>query len=172
MIPWLSGSTVASNGDVTLMLDLPALAEVGLADEESYVEEVVEEEDKAPIIMVVDDSITFRKMATKLLTREGYDVVEARDGMEAVEKLGDVQPDAFLLDVEMPRMGGFELARHIRHTDGINECPIVMVTSRTGEKHKNYATEIGVNDYFGKPFNNKALVESINKLVEARHASA
>jgi len=172
LIPWLSGSTVSSNGEVTLMLDLPALAEVGLAAEEHDVEDAVEEENKAPVIMVVDDSITFRKVATKLLTREGYDVVEARDGVEAVEKLADVRPDAFLLDVEMPRMDGFELARHIRHTDAISDCPIVMVTSRTGSKHKNYATEIGVNDYFGKPFNNKELVASINKLVEANHASA
>ncbi|PHS73147.1 MAG: hypothetical protein COB22_02465 [Cycloclasticus sp.] len=171
LIPWLSGSAVSSTGDVTLILDLPALAEVGVAKEEHVVEEVVEE-DLAPLVMVVDDSITFRKVATRLLLREGYRVVDARDGVEAVEKLSNVTPDAFLLDVEMPRMDGFDLARHIRHTDGIDNCPIVMVTSRTGEKHQNHAKEIGVDDYFGKPFNNKALIESINSLLEVRHAGA
>jgi chemosensory pili system protein ChpA (sensor histidine kinase/response regulator) len=172
LIPWLSGSTISSTGDVTLMLDMPALVEMDVIFQQgNYVEKVAVEE-QAPTIMVVDDSITFRKVATKLLLREGYQVVEARDGVEAVEKLVDTQPDAFLLDVEMPRMDGFDLANHIRNTEGISERPIVMVTSRTGDKHKNHAKEIGVNDYFGKPFNNKELVESINNLVEASHANA
>ena len=171
-ISWLSGSTVSGEGDIVLMLDLPALASIG-APQQTDIEPVAvtPEVRTTPLVMVVDDSITFRKVATKLLTRQGYDVVDARDGMDAVEKLTDVCPDLFLLDVEMPRMDGFELARHIRHTDGISDCPIVMVTSRTGEKHQNYAKNLGVNDYFGKPFDNKVLVASIKGLLERRYAN-
>ena len=173
MISWLSGSTVSGEGDIVLMLDLPVLASIGRpqhADAEPMA--VKSELRTAPLVMVVDDSITFRKVAAKLLAKQGYEVVDARDGVEAVEKLTDISPDLFLLDVEMPRMDGFELARHIRHTDEMSDCPIVMVTSRTGEKHKNHAKDIGVNDYFGKPFDNKLLVASIKGLLEGRHANA
>ena len=172
LIPWLSGSTISSTGEVILMLDLPALVEEGEISQEYDLLEPVVEEKRQPVIMVVDDSITFRKVATKLMLREGYQVVEARDGVDAIEKLKAVQPDIFLLDVEMPRMDGFELAGHIRRAEGMSDSPIVMVTSRTGDKHKNHAKEIGVNDYFGKPFNKEELVKSINSLVEASRASA
>lgn len=170
LIPWLSGSTISSQGDVILLLDLPTLVEVGKPNEQRAIDDKASIKDTAPRIMVVDDSITFRKVATKLLQRSGYTVIEARDGLEAVEKLDEVAPDGFLLDVEMPRMDGFELARHIRRTTGIKDRPIVMVTSRTGEKHKNHAQEIGVNDYFGKPFDSAALIASINGLMGAAHA--
>lgn len=170
LIPWLSGSTISSQGEVILLLDLPTLVELGKPNEQRFVEDKSNVKDEAPMIMVVDDSITFRKVATKLLRRAGYRVLEARDGLEAVEKLDEVTPDGFLLDVEMPRMDGFELARHIRRTAEIKDCPIVMVTSRTGEKHKNHAQEIGVNDYFGKPFDSAALIASINGLMGAAHA--
>ena len=172
MISWLSGATVSDEGDIVMMLDLPALASLG-APTQDINKPVDVEEDKpsVPLVMVVDDSITFRKVATRLLKRQGYDVVDARDGLDAVEKLASITPDLFLLDVEMPRMDGFELARHIRHTEGINNCPIVMVTSRTGIKHQNYAKEIGINEYFGKPFDNKVLVGSIKGLLEASYAN-
>ena len=171
MISWLSGSTVSDEGDIVLMLDLPALASIGKPQDMDEKLTTVASEIAAPLIMVVDDSITFRKVATKLLTKQGYEVVDARDGIDAVEKLTGIQPDLFLLDVEMPRMDGFELARHIRHTNGISDCPIVMVTSRTGEKHKNHAKDIGVSDYFGKPFDSRLLVASIKGLLESQYAS-
>lgn len=173
MISWLSGSTVSGEGDIVLMLDLPVLASIGRPQRADAEPITVKSELRAtPLVMVVDDSITFRKVAAKLLARQGYEIVDARDGVEAVEKLTNIRPDLFLLDVEMPRMDGFELARHIRHTDEMSDCPIVMVTSRTGEKHKNHAKDIGVNDYFGKPFDNKLLVASIKGLLENRHANA
>ena len=172
MISWLSGATVSDEGDIVMMLDLPALASLGEPTQEvSKPVDAADDKPTAPLVMVVDDSITFRKVATRLLKRQGYDVVDARDGLDAVEKLTNITPDLFLLDVEMPRMDGFELARHIRHTEGINDCPIVMVTSRTGIKHQNYAKEIGINEYFGKPFDNKVLVESIKDLLEASYAN-
>lgn len=172
MISWLSGSTVSDEGDIVLMLDLPALASIGVPEDiDNKLTTVTSDIETAPLIMVVDDSITFRKVATRLLTKQGYEVVDARDGIDAVEKLTDIQPDLFLLDVEMPRMDGFELVRHIRHTNGISDCPIVMVTSRTGEKHKNHAKDLGVSDYFGKPFDSKLLVASIKGLLESQYAS-
>ena len=172
MISWLSGATVSDEGDIVMMLDLPALASLGEPTQEvSKPVDAADDKPTAPLVMVVDDSITFRKVATRLLKRQGYDVVDARDGLDAVEKLTNITPDLFLLDVEMPRMDGFELARHIRHTEGISDCPIVMVTSRTGIKHQNYAKEIGINEYFGKPFDNKVLVESIKDLLEASYAN-
>ena len=172
MISWLSGSTVSDEGDIVLMLDLPALASIGVPQGmDKKPTPVTSEIAAAPLIMIVDDSITFRKVATRLLIKQGYEVIDARDGIDAVEKLTDIQPDLFLLDVEMPRMDGFELARHIRHTNGISDCPIVMVTSRTGEKHKNHAKDIGVSDYFGKPFDSKLLVASIKGLLESQYAS-
>ena len=172
MISWLSGATVSDEGDIVMMLDLPVLASLGApAQDVNKPVDVEEDKPTAPLVMVVDDSITFRKVATRLLKRQGYDVVDARDGLDAVEKLTNMTPDLFLLDVEMPRMDGFELARHIRHTEGINNCPIVMVTSRTGIKHQNYAKEIGANGYFGKPFDNKVLVGSIKNLLEASYAN-
>ena len=172
MISWLSGATVSDEGDIVMMLDLPALASLGVPiHEDNKPVDIVDDKPTVPLVMVVDDSITFRKVATRLLKRQGYEVVDARDGLDAVEKLTNITPDLFLLDVEMPRMDGFELARHIRHTADINDCPIVMVTSRTGIKHQNYAKDIGINEYFGKPFDNKVLVESIKNLLEASYAN-
>lgn len=172
VIPWLSGSTVFNDGEIVLMLDLPILAEmgeVGISKEqqENRIQEVL-----APLVMVVDDSVTFRRVASRLLMQNGYRVIEARDGVEAIEKLENIKPDLFLLDVEMPRMDGFELARYIRETDAISERPIVMVTSRIGVKHQDYAEDIGINEYFGKPFDNKALVTSIGELLEGSRANA
>jgi len=172
IIPWLSGSTVFNDGEIVYMLDLPMLADIGEVDvsKEELSDEL--EDVLSPLVMVVDDSITFRRVATRLLIQNGYRVVEARDGVDAIEKLDDAQPDLFLLDVEMPRMDGFQLARHIRESAAMSELPIVMVTSRTGDKHKDYAKGIGVNEYFGKPFDNKALVLSIKKLLEESRANA
>ncbi len=171
-IAWLSGSTISGEGNIVLMLDLPVLASLDLPQKAGDAPNAVPPTIRAgPLVMVVDDSITFRKVANKLLTRQGYEVVDARDGMEAVEKLTDIRPDIFLLDVEMPRMDGFELAQYIRRTDGISDRPIVMVSSRTGEKHQRHAKDIGVNSYFGKPFDKELLVASIKGLLEQRYAS-
>ncbi|ORU90008.1 MAG: hypothetical protein A6F71_03330 [Cycloclasticus sp. symbiont of Poecilosclerida sp. M] len=174
MIPWLSGSTVTNDGDIVMILDLPALALLGAPNATVIKEQlqIKKEEIEKPIVMVVDDSITFRKVATRLLERQGYEVVAVHDGIEAIEKLGSVTPDLFLLDVEMPRMDGFELSRHIRSTEEIADKPIVMVTSRTGQKHRDYSKKLGVNEHFGKPFDKNELLRSINRLVEGQDAGS
>jgi len=115
-----------------------------------------------PLVLVVDDSLTVRKITTRLLTREGFRVDSAKDGVDALERMHDLIPDVVLLDVEMPRMDGFELARVMRSDNRLKSVPIIMITSRTADKHRNHAMEIGVNVYLGKPYQEQQLLDSIN----------
>jgi chemosensory pili system protein ChpA (sensor histidine kinase/response regulator) len=119
------------------------------------------EEARIPTIMVVDDSLTVRKITSRLLEREGFQVVTAKDGVDALEQLVDMKPDVMLLDIEMPRMDGFDLARNVRADARLRDIPIIMITSRMADKHRNYAMEIGVNHYLGKPYQEEQLLELI-----------
>ena len=105
-----------------------------------------------PLVMVVDDSITVRRVTQRLLQREGYRVVLAADGLQALERLQEERPAVVLSDIEMPRMDGFDLARNIRADARLKDLPIVMITSRIAEKHREYAKELGVDHYLGKPY--------------------
>jgi chemosensory pili system protein ChpA (sensor histidine kinase/response regulator) len=116
-------------------------------------------------VMVVDDSLTVRRVTQRLLAREGYQVVLAKDGIDALEQLQTVTPDVMLVDIEMPRMDGFDLTRNVRGDARTAGIPIVMITSRTADKHKNYAYELGVNEYFGKPYREDDLLEAITRFV-------
>jgi chemosensory pili system protein ChpA (sensor histidine kinase/response regulator) len=169
----ISGATIQGDGRVVLILDMPALVrrvDATITEEPLIVEDYVEE--VTPRIMVVDDSITVRKVTTRLLERHDYDVMTAKDGVDAVTVLNDDIPDVMLLDIEMPRMDGFELATIIRHDERLKNIPIIMITSRTGEKHRDRAMTIGVNEYMGKPYNETDLIETINKLLsEAKQAN-
>lgn len=113
------------------------------------------------IVMVVDDSLTVRRVTQRLLTREGYQVVLAKDGVDALQHLQSVTPDVMLVDIEMPRMDGFDLTRNIRDDERTRDIPIIMITSRTASKHRNYAMELGVNEYLGKPYQEDALLKLI-----------
>lgn len=162
----LSGATIQGDGRVVLILDMPALirrVDAHIIDTASVEEVVVEE--KVPTVMVVDDSITVRKVTTRLLERYDFEVITAKDGVDAVTVLADTVPDVMLLDIEMPRMDGFELATIIRHDERLKQIPIIMITSRTGEKHRERAEAIGVNRYMGKPYNEVDLLETINGLL-------
>jgi chemosensory pili system protein ChpA (sensor histidine kinase/response regulator) len=117
-------------------------------------------------VMVVDDSITVRKVTTRLLERNDMNVIAAKDGVDAVSKLQENIPDIMLLDIEMPRMDGFELATHVRNEPRLRDIPIIMITSRTGDKHRQRAMQIGVNRYLGKPFQEGELLENIQALLE------
>lgn len=123
------------------------------------------------IVMVVDDSLTVRRVTQRLLVREGYQVVLAKDGIDALEQLQSVSPDVMLVDIEMPRMDGFDLTRNVRGDERTSHIPIIMITSRTADKHRNYAAELGVNEYFGKPYREDDLLAAIEgfvgKLTEA-----
>jgi chemosensory pili system protein ChpA (sensor histidine kinase/response regulator) len=106
----------------------------------------------APLVLVVDDSVTVRRVSQRLLLREGYRVTLASDGLQAIEKLAEERPALVLSDIEMPRMDGFDLVRNIRQDASLAGMPVIMITSRIAEKHREHARELGVNHYLGKPF--------------------
>jgi len=116
--------------------------------------------------MVIDDSVTVRKVTSRLLERLGMEVVLAQDGVDAVNQLNEMEllPDVLLLDIEMPRMDGFEVANRVRHTARLKHIPIIMITSRTGTKHRERALALGVDDYMGKPYQETELLEKIAAL--------
>ncbi len=164
----LSGATILGDGSILLILDVTALARsVALPEAEQIIVEEREapQEDTRTLAMVVDDSITVRRVTQRLLERYGMRVVTAKDGVDALATLQETIPDVMLLDIEMPRMDGYELAQHMRNDERFKAIPIIMITSRTGEKHRNRAMEIGVNKYLGKPYQETELLENIQELV-------
>ena len=158
----IGGATVLADGQVVLILNPVALstrAPLAVAPPPSAAAEAPAV--RVPTVMVVDDSLTVRKVTGRLLSREGYRVLTAKDGVDALEQLLDVVPDVLLVDIEMPRMDGFDLTRNIRADERLKAVPIIMVTSRIGEKHRAYAFEVGVNDYLGKPYQEDDLLRRI-----------
>ena len=164
----VDGATVLGNGQVVLILNPVALSSRTPVAE--FITPIptapVQVEGDAvaatlPTVMVVDDSLTVRKITGRLLAREGYQVILAKDGVEALEHLLDVIPDVMIVDIEMPRMDGFDLTRNIRADDHLKAIPIIMITSRTADKHRNFAFEIGVNHYLGKPYQEDELLELV-----------
>jgi chemosensory pili system protein ChpA (sensor histidine kinase/response regulator) len=160
-IAGISGATVLGDGRVALILNPFQLAERA---PEVRVEQAPEIIELAPLIMVVDDSLTVRKITTRFLQREGYRVTTARDGVEALEMLEDEMPAVMLLDIEMPRMDGFEVVRHVRAGATTRHLPIIMITSRTADKHRSHALEAGVDGYMGKPYQEDELLGEIQRL--------
>jgi chemosensory pili system protein ChpA (sensor histidine kinase/response regulator) len=124
-----------------------------------------------PLVMVVDDSLTVRKITSRMLTREGFEVATAKDGVDGLQQLQDIEPDIILLDIEMPRMDGFEFARNVRADAKTKGIPIIMITSRTADKHRNHALEIGVNEYMGKPYQEEQLLALIRQYTAHRVAA-
>ncbi|MDZ4144240.1 MAG: Hpt domain-containing protein [Burkholderiales bacterium] len=118
---------------------------------------------QVPLVMVVDDSITVRRVTQRLLQREGYRVVLAADGLQALERLQDERPSVVLSDIEMPRMDGFDLARNIRGDAKLKDLPIIMITSRIATKHRDHAMELGVNHYLGKPYPEDELLSLVRR---------
>ncbi len=173
-MPGIAGATVLGSGSVVLILNPVALTQPGIARarEAAPVQLRPPKPEEAPVlqtmplVMVVDDSLTVRKVTSRMLARAGYDVATAKDGVDALEQLTQVVPDVMLLDVEMPRMDGFELTRQIRRDPKLHNLPILMITSRTAEKHRDYALELGVNAYFGKPFQEEELLQQISSYVD------
>jgi chemosensory pili system protein ChpA (sensor histidine kinase/response regulator) len=167
-VPGVAGATVLGNGKVVLILNPVQLAQRQgipslLAQRQSAVQQLPA---ALPVIMIVDDSLTVRKITSKLLTREGYQVVTAKDGVDALQALEDVTPQVMLVDIEMPRMDGFELTKNVRGNAKTANIPIIMITSRTAEKHRNYAQELGVNVYLGKPYQEEELLGYIAGFVK------
>lgn len=168
----VSGATILGDGRVVLILDINSIIRIsGSIREGSHVYEPVEAEVESSQvnIMVVDDSITVRKVTTRLLERNNMKVITAKDGVDAVAVLDEHIPDVMLLDIEMPRMDGYELATYMRNDARLKEIPIIMITSRTGDKHRRRAEEIGVNRYMGKPYQESDLLENIEQLLQNKN---
>lgn len=157
----VAGATVMGNGEVVLIINPAQLAD-NISDTEldaaMQAGMVAQLSDVPALVMVVDDSVTVRKVTQRLLTREGFDVLLAKDGVDALRQLQDQQPAIMLVDVEMPRMDGFDLTRAIRKESRYADIPIVMITSRTADKHKKFALSLGVNEFLGKPYIESNLV--------------
>ncbi len=165
----LSGATVMGDGSVVVILDPHALvrraaATVGLVAPSLRQLDVKRE---IRTILVVDDSVTVRKVTTRFLEREGFNVITAKDGVDALQVLQGRIPDLMLLDIEMPRMDGFEVAKNMRTTEEWRRIPIIMITSRTGDKHREHALSIGVNHYMGKPYQEDVLLQAIHRIIGA-----
>ncbi|MEM1433706.1 MAG: Hpt domain-containing protein [Pseudomonadota bacterium] len=163
----ISGATILGDGSVVVILDLLALIRLRSQQSRTPGKKSGLHSSRTRCVMVVDDSVTVRKVTSRLLERQGMDVLVAKDGVEAVALLQERRPDIMLLDIEMPRMDGFEVARQIRHDEQLDGLPIVMISSRTGDKHQERATELGVNRFLGKPFQESELLETIDQLVQS-----
>jgi chemosensory pili system protein ChpA (sensor histidine kinase/response regulator) len=180
-VPGIFGATIMGDGSVVMILDLAPLVRrsAALRDRVEAGEVAapvapppmpVIETRVQPLIMVVDDSITMRKVTTRVLERNDMEVITAKDGLDAVEKLQDKVPDIVLLDVEMPRMDGYELATYMKNDARLKLVPIIMITSRTGEKHRQRALEIGVERYLGKPYQEADLLRNVQETLRLSRA--
>ncbi len=172
-LPGLTGMSVLASGAVVLIYNPVALASVfgeaarrvqatatasAFNGQELPSSDAQESQALAPLILVVDDSITVRRVTQRLLHREGYRVALAGDGLQALELLQDERPAVVLSDIEMPRMDGMELTRQIRRTPAFADLPIIVITSRIAQKHRDYAAALGVNHYLGKPYSESELL--------------
>jgi chemosensory pili system protein ChpA (sensor histidine kinase/response regulator) len=167
-MPGIGGGVIMPDGNVAIVLDLVSLVSQTGDGEQADAMELLEKitrkegESRPRLIMVVDDSITVRKVTSATLKRHGLEVITAKNGLEALELLETQLPDVILLDIEMPKMDGFEVATHIRkQPPPIGTIPIIMITSRIGDKHRTRAQEIGVNEFMSKPFVEEVLIEHI-----------
>ncbi|MDC8758754.1 Hpt domain-containing protein [Janthinobacterium fluminis] len=170
----IAGATVLGSGEIVLILNPVALAQhlaqhpelrAHYAAAAAGADAGAAARLRDKVIMVVDDSLTVRRVTQRLLEREGYQVVLAKDGVDALEQLQGVTPAMMLVDIEMPRMDGFDLTRNVRGDARTQAIPIIMITSRSADKHRNYALELGVDAYFGKPFQEEVLLAAISGLL-------
>ena len=113
-----------------------------------------------------------RKVTGRVLERNNFEVATAKDGLDALERMVDVVPDLMLLDIEMPRMDGYELATAMKADPRLAKVPIIMITSRTGDKHRQRAMDIGVDRYLGKPYQENELMRNVFGLLEAVRSDA
>jgi chemosensory pili system protein ChpA (sensor histidine kinase/response regulator) len=178
-LPGLAGVTLLPSGRVALiynpvalatlygpaararMLEVPSAAQAAI---EAAPAPVVS---TSPLVLVVDDSLTVRRVTQRLLVREGYRVVTAKDGLDALEKLAEGRPSVMLTDIEMPRMDGFDLVRNVRADAQLADLAVIMITSRIAQKHRDYAATLGVDHYLGKPYSEEELLSLV-----ARYAGA
>jgi chemosensory pili system protein ChpA (sensor histidine kinase/response regulator) len=164
-VPGVSGATVLADGRIALIMNPVLLAqrEHAAPSAPRVLQTTTAKAAAAPLVMVVDDSLTVRKITGRLLEREGYRVLTAKDGVDALEQMAESLPKVMLVDIEMPRMDGFDLARNVRADARTRGIPIIFISSRTAEKHRNQAAQLGVNAFFGKPYPEAELLQLVAK---------
>ena len=175
-VPGLGGATILSDGQVVVIIDLNELARVSIVDlprigqqnNKGLEHDSRSTNEVSTSVLVVDDSVTVRKVTSRILRRQGYRVLTAKDGIEALKTMQDEIPAVILLDIEMPRMDGFEVATRVRASDELRNIPIIMITSRTGDKHRQRAMELGVDHYMGKPYQEEHLLETLDELLSTQ----
>jgi chemosensory pili system protein ChpA (sensor histidine kinase/response regulator) len=163
----ISGATILGDGRIVIILDMGALVRSEWRSRAADVSVRPTRDDRI-FALVVDDSITVRRVTQRFLERNGMRVMTAKDGVEAMALLQEHTPDVILLDIEMPRMDGYEVASHVRNDARLADIPIIMITSRVSDKHRARAIELGVDDYLGKPYQESQLLDAIEPLVLAR----
>jgi chemosensory pili system protein ChpA (sensor histidine kinase/response regulator) len=163
----ISGATILGDGSIVLILDIHALVRTG-APVVEIKKAAPTPTDERPLALVVDDSITVRRVTERFLARNGLRCATAKDGLDAISVMQEAKPDIILLDIEMPRMDGYEFASHVRNDNQVSDVPIIMITSRVGDKHRARAIELGVNDYLGKPYQDADLLEAIRRQLEEK----
>jgi chemosensory pili system protein ChpA (sensor histidine kinase/response regulator) len=174
-LPGLAGATVLASGAVALIYNPVALSALYAEPSRRWVREQREASRQvqthpgggrrpaqAPLVLVVDDSVTVRRVTQRLLQREGYRVALAVDGLQALERLREESPVVVLCDIEMPRMDGFELLRQLRGDARWQTLPVVMITSRTADKHQDHARRMGADHYLGKPYAEEELLALVS----------
>ncbi len=178
-LPGLAGVTLLASGAVALIYNPVALAtlygdnaraatQAALQVTSADLTPSVGPAALAPLVLVVDDSLTVRRVTQRMLLREGYRVVLAKDGLDALERLSEEIPEIVLSDIEMPRMDGFDLVRNMRADARLRDLPVIMITSRIAQKHRDYAAELGVNHYLGKPYSEEDLLVLIARYTDDR----
>jgi chemosensory pili system protein ChpA (sensor histidine kinase/response regulator) len=170
-VPGVGGATVLADGRIALIVNPVHLAQrARMAPPAGAPAEPAVAKPAAPLIMVVDDSLTVRKIASRLLEREGYQVLTAKDGVDALEQIKDTLPDVMLVDIEMPRMDGFDLTRTLRGDPRTLGIPIIIISSRTAEKHRSRAAQLGIQSFLGKPYQESELLQQVElHLRERKH---
>jgi len=183
-LPGLAGMTLLASGAVALIYNPVALATLygdaaraTMAPRAADAPPLLPSESAAaapvaPLVLVVDDSLTVRRVTQRLLVREGYRVTLAKDGLDALERLAEEIPQVILSDIEMPRMDGFDLVRNIRADVRWRDLPVIMITSRIAQKHRDHATELGVDHYLGKPYSEEDLLALISRYIVTAQAEA
>jgi chemosensory pili system protein ChpA (sensor histidine kinase/response regulator) len=166
-IKGFAGATILGDGTVLLILDVGGLWLTDQGLQVEHVEKAVQQREhpERPVVMVVDDSLTVRKVTGRHLQKRGLDVLTAKDGIDAIEQLHDRLVDVMLVDIEMPRMDGYELTTRVRSERRLQHIPIIIITSRAGEKHRKRAFELGVNMYMSKPYQEEELFANIDTLL-------
>jgi chemosensory pili system protein ChpA (sensor histidine kinase/response regulator) len=169
-VPGILGGTVTGDGKVVVIIDAGPLIRNALLTGARPAPSIarIDTHRHKTLAMVVDDSITMRKVSTRVLENNDYEVITARDGVDATEQMQDRVPDVLLLDIEMPRMDGYQVAEYVRSDARLRHIPIIMITSRAGTKHRSRGIKAGANAYLSKPYKESELIKEVEKLLAGK----